>query len=111
MIPGLTQWVMDLVLQLQHRSELQLGFDPWPRNFPYAAGVAKKERKEKSRLLINDQESECHPNDDISIGTWETVEQCLQNSRGKCFQPKILNKSNHQSSVNVENKNNSNMQV
>ena len=28
------QWVKDLVLlQLWYRMQLQLGFDPWPRNF------------------------------------------------------------------------------
>lgn len=33
MIPGLVQWVKDLVLpQLWHRSQLWLGFDPWPRD-------------------------------------------------------------------------------
>ena len=30
----MAQWVKDLVLpQLQHRLQLQLRFDPWPRNF------------------------------------------------------------------------------
>ena len=27
------------------RLQLQLRFDPWPRELPYAVGVAKKERK------------------------------------------------------------------
>ena len=31
--PGPTQWVKDLTLsQLWHRSQLQLGLDPWPGN-------------------------------------------------------------------------------
>ena len=32
--PSLVQWVKDpALLQLQHRSQLQLKSDPWPRNF------------------------------------------------------------------------------
>ena len=33
-IASLAQWVKDLVLvQLWHRSQLWLGFNPWPANF------------------------------------------------------------------------------
>ena len=33
-IPGPAQWVKDpTLLQLWYRSQLPLGFDPWPRNF------------------------------------------------------------------------------
>ena len=32
-IPTLALWVKDAVLLLWHRSQLQLGFDLWPRNF------------------------------------------------------------------------------
>ena len=33
-IPGLAQWSKDLVWQqLWHKSQLQLRFDPWTRNF------------------------------------------------------------------------------
>ena len=35
------------LLQLQHRSQLQLRFNSWPRNFHYAAGVGKEGRKEE----------------------------------------------------------------
>ena len=39
--PGLAQWVKDLLLQLQLRSQPQLRSDPWP-------GKAKNERKKKN---------------------------------------------------------------
>ena len=43
LIPSPAQWVKDLaLLQLWCRSQLQLGLDPWPGNFPYAAGEARK---------------------------------------------------------------------
>ena len=33
-VPAVTQWVKDPALpQLQPRSQLWLGFDPWPGNF------------------------------------------------------------------------------
>ena len=49
-IPGLVQWVKDLAsLQLQLRSQLRLGPDPWPRS-PGCRRVAKREkRKGKKR--------------------------------------------------------------
>lgn len=40
--PGLAQWVKDLLLQLQLRSQPQLRSDPWP-------GKAKNERKKKEQ--------------------------------------------------------------
>ena len=45
-IPGLAQWVKDLMLpQLWHRPQLQLQFDPWPEELPYATGAAIKRKK------------------------------------------------------------------
>ena len=59
MILGLAQWVKDLVLlQLRHRSQLQLGSDPWPRNTT-CHKVAKKEKK-KSLLLSSMHLSTVH---------------------------------------------------
>ena len=41
--PGLMQWVKDPgSLQLWRRSQVQLGFDPWPRNF-HMLRLKKKE--------------------------------------------------------------------
>ena len=49
-IPGPVKWVKDLaLLQLWHRLQLQLGFDPWPRNPPMPLGVAKKENKQTNK--------------------------------------------------------------
>ena len=43
--PWTAQWVKDQTLpQLQHRSQLWLGSDPWPRN-SICCKVAKKEKK------------------------------------------------------------------
>ena len=48
-IPSLAQWVKDVVLpQLQLRSQLQLGSDPWSRNF-ICCGAAKKKNKKKKK--------------------------------------------------------------
>ena len=47
-IPGLTQWVKDLVL-LQLRSQLWLESDPWPGN-SICHRVGKNERKKKMHL-------------------------------------------------------------
>ena len=49
-IPSLAQWVKDLaVLQMYHRLQLQLRFDPWPVN-TFAMGKEKKrERKKEER--------------------------------------------------------------
>ena len=39
----MAQWVKDLaLLQLWHKSQLQLEFDPWPRELPYATDVGEK---------------------------------------------------------------------
>ena len=42
-----------VLLQLWHRSQLQLRFDPWPRNFPYNSGTDKinKLLKMKKKLV------------------------------------------------------------
>ena len=46
-IPSLTQWVQDLALpQLQLRSQLWIGSNPWPRN-SICCGAAKKEKRRK----------------------------------------------------------------
>ena len=45
-IPGLVHWVKDLMLlQLWHRSQLQLRFDPGSSNFHVLQGAAKKKEK------------------------------------------------------------------
>ena len=49
-IPGLAQWVKDLVL-LQLRSKLPLGSDPWSGN-SICFGVAKKEKERVKFLFI-----------------------------------------------------------
>ena len=47
-VPTVVQWVKDLVLlQLWLRLQLQLGFDPWPRNF-HMPLVQPRKRKKKS---------------------------------------------------------------
>ena len=47
-IRGLAQWVKDLaLLELQHRSHLLLGFNPWSTKLPYAAGYAIKNTTEQ----------------------------------------------------------------
>lgn len=44
--PGSVQWVKDpALLQLLHRSRLQLGFEPWARNFYMLWGRPKKKKK------------------------------------------------------------------
>lgn len=46
--PGSVQWVKDpALLQLLHRSRLQLGFEPWARNFYMLWGRPKKKKKKK----------------------------------------------------------------
>ena len=46
----MAQRVKDLVLpQLWHRLQLQLGFDSWSVELPYAAGAAKKKKKKKKK--------------------------------------------------------------
>ena len=50
-IPGLAQWVKDLVLaQLWHRLQLWLGSDPWPGNF-ICHGAAKKDKKKGNKYI------------------------------------------------------------
>ena len=50
-VPGLAQWVKDLVLpQLQQRSQLQLESDPWPRNSTCCEVAQKKKKKKKLYL-------------------------------------------------------------
>ena len=45
LIPGLARWVKDLaLLQLCHRSQLQLRFDPWPVNFQMLRVWSKKKK-------------------------------------------------------------------
>jgi len=44
-IPSPEQWVKDpVLLQLKHRLQRQLGFDPWPRNFRKPQLRPKKEK-------------------------------------------------------------------
>ena len=51
-VTTVAQWVKDLaLLQLQHRSQLWLGFDPWPGNF-HIPQVWLKKRKKKTLLLL-----------------------------------------------------------
>ena len=46
----MAQWVKDLaMLWWWHRSQLQLGFDPWPGNFHKLQGQSKKKKKKKLR--------------------------------------------------------------
>ena len=48
-IPSWAQWVKDLVLmQLQLRSQLQLGSDPWPSNSICHRAAKKKKTKTKT---------------------------------------------------------------
>ena len=50
--PRLAQWVKDPVLpQLQHRPQLWLRFNPWPRN-SICHGKAKKKKKKRSWLIV-----------------------------------------------------------
>ena len=57
-IPGLMQWVKDAALrQLCHRLQLQLGFDPWLRNFHMSQGWWEK--KKKKRILLGGS-SQCY---------------------------------------------------
>ena len=45
-ITGLAQWIKDLVLlQLWHRSQLWLRFNPWPRNFHMLPVPSQKKKK------------------------------------------------------------------
>ena len=52
-IPSLARWVKDpVLLQLWLRLQLQLGFDPWPRNsICYRVAKTGKENKTKVFLL------------------------------------------------------------
>ena len=52
--PGLVQWVKDLVLlQLWRRSQLGLGFDPWPGNFHMLQVWPGKKKKKKKRTYLS----------------------------------------------------------
>ena len=45
-IPGSVEWVKDpALLQLWHRLQLQLRFDPWPKNFHMLQVQLEKEKK------------------------------------------------------------------
>ena len=48
--PAVAQWVKDpVLLQLWHRLQLHLRFDPWPRNFYMPWCGQKKKKKKKKR--------------------------------------------------------------
>jgi len=49
-----------VLLQLWHRSQLQLEFNPWPRELPYATGTGenKKNQKIEKNLRILEKEQE-----------------------------------------------------
>ena len=52
LIPSLVQWVKDpALLQLWHRSQLQLKFDPWPQELPYAWVQPKQNKTKKPKCL------------------------------------------------------------
>ena len=52
LIPDSAQWGKDLALsQLQHKSKLWLGSDPWPGK-SICQGVAKKEKKRKRKAKL-----------------------------------------------------------
>ena len=49
-VPAVVQLVKDpTLLQLWHRLQLQLGFNPWPRNFHMSRVQPKKEKRERER--------------------------------------------------------------
>ena len=51
-IPSLAHWVKDPALPLlQHRSQMQLGFDPWPGNFHMWLKKVKIKNKTSGRGL------------------------------------------------------------
>lgn len=56
LVPSPAQWVKDpALLQLWHRSQLQLELDPWPGNFPMPWGQPKKKKRHGlniARLLL-----------------------------------------------------------
>lgn len=55
LILGLAQWVQDpALLQLRHRSQLQLGFDARPGNST-CHGAAKKEKDSELKQFENEQ--------------------------------------------------------
>ena len=46
-VPTVVQWFKDLLLlQLWHRLQLQLGFNPWPQELSYAVSVSRKRERE-----------------------------------------------------------------
>ena len=53
LIPGLLQWIKDLVLlHVWCRLQLWLRFDPWPGNFHMPWGFLKKEKETKKQLTL-----------------------------------------------------------
>ena len=49
LIPGPAQRKDPALLHLWHRSQMQLGFDPWPGNFHTPQVQPKKEKKKKKK--------------------------------------------------------------
>ena len=53
LIPGPAQWVKDPMLPYQqHRSQLWLGSDPWPRNSIRLQGSQKRKKKKKNEKKV-----------------------------------------------------------
>ena len=49
-VPAVAQWVNESVLlKLQPRSQLWLGYDPWPRYFRMLLVWLKKKKKERKK--------------------------------------------------------------
>ena len=58
LIPSLVQWVKDpALLRLWCRSQLQLSFSPWHRNFPMPWAQLKKKRNKRAHI------AKCCPED------------------------------------------------
>ena len=52
LIPGFAHWVKDpTLLQMWYRSQLQLGFNPWPGNIFLEGYIPPKKRKERKKCL------------------------------------------------------------
>ena len=57
-VPIVAQWVKDpALLQLWHRSQLWLGFNPWPGNLHMSQVWLLKKKKIAKLLLLNLKES------------------------------------------------------
>ena len=53
-VPAVAQWVKDpVLLQLWQRLQMQLRFSPWPREIPYAMGVAEKGKKNYNPFFLH----------------------------------------------------------